>query len=161
MDKKKEFVSLYEYIQLRLLGFYQSLNLSTNKNRILVENFLRQVDFDLWEFLVFQFAFKYSKRSRFRIPPLCHIIGEKALKRWKERTSEQIFMVNRFVQDIGLYKPSKREDKINGVSESYLDEQRNKFFSTPRGFIHCQSYGTLFDNEKCKECKYNYICKGQ
>lgn len=157
MEKKEEFVILYEYIQSKLLNNPLFRLRPSKRNDLLIDNFMKSIDFDLWNYLVFQFAFKNSSYSRFKVLPIIHIIGNNALKRWKQRTSNQQFMVDKFVYTLKLVNPLKSSN--NCLSEDYLDKQRKKYFSSSRGFIHCMSYGSLYDEKKCLECSYNYICR--
>lgn len=160
MSLEEKFIELYEYIQGRVLN-NPSFRLKINKRQEpTLSSFLDKIEsssIDLWEYLLFQFSFKVITGTRFPVIPLNHIIGKNALKRWDERTIEQQYMTSKFVQSYKLRSPIN--DESIKISERYFDEQRQKDFSSPRGYIRCLSFGSLFNEIKCKSCKYFYVCK--
>lgn len=160
MSLEEKFVELYEYIQGSVLN-NPSFRLKINKKqKSTLSIFLSRVEdssIDLWEYLLFQFSFKVITGTKFPVIPLNYIIGKNALKRWNERTTEQQYMTSKFVQSYKLRSPIK--DESTKISERYFDEQRQKDFSSPRGYIRCLSFGGLFNEMKCKSCRYFYVCK--
>lgn len=157
MSRIEEFIEIYEYIQSRLLSRPNfELNLKRSV-RSKLEKFLEDNNFPIWEYLTFQFAIEENRDSRFKTIPYNHIVGKNALKRWQEKSKGYSFLVLRFLMSKDLNNPLKEKEVF--LSDRYLKEQREKYFNSPRGYLHCQSFERLlYDEDACKDCRYNYFC---
>lgn len=156
-----EFCEIYEYLVARLNNNPGYELKRTDKNIGLIDKFfknsqIKTVD-EIWKYLSFQIVLSDRKNSRICYINLPRIISLNSIKRWNERSSEEIFMVSRILRQRGLQNPIKER---RGFSEEYLDFLRHKYWNSPRGFILCEEYeGGLYDEIKCKECRYNKACK--
>lgn len=157
MSQFNDFVEIYEYFQSRLLSNPQyELKADARKK---IQKFLEQNEIsDEWNYLAFQFCFKANSKSRFGVIPTNHIIGKTALKRYSQRTRQQVFMVSKFLMKFQLQDPRKKVEC--SLSDRYLDQVRNRNKNTPRGFVECSLFGKLlYDEVKCQDCQYNYMCR--
>ena len=102
----------------------------------------------LIDFIVFQFAYYDGMKTRFDRIYLNWIFGEKAFKRWQERTEQQIYFSNIFKAKIGV-----KEVVVPISIKEYKDLERNRFNDMSRQFIHCDDL-ILFEekNDTCIIC---------
>jgi hypothetical protein len=94
-------------------------------------------------------------RTRFDRIYVNWIFGKKALKRWNERTEEQIYYANRFKLILGI---QKKLEKLSSVE--YMNQERNRFNNNSRQLIHCNEL-SLFDDKSavCINCVFFISCK--
>lgn len=158
MSRFEEFVDLIEMFYARIFNYptYQLSSLQKRK----VRDFVEENDgFDSFEYLAFIFSYRATHNRSGKVFPLNHIIGENALKRFRTRTKEQSYMTSVFLQKRGI---QDIRPKPFLLSQEYLDEERQKYFDTPQGFLNCYSFrGLLYNEEKCKECRFNKTCKNE
>jgi len=109
----------------------------------------------LYDFIVFQFSHYDGQRSRFDRIHINWILGAKALKRYKERTEEQVYYANQFKQKIGV-----RKDFVKLSAKKYLEKERKRFDTEARQIIHCRDLA-LFSDESalCHDCLFHLSCK--
>lgn len=159
MLPEEEFIEIYEYIQGSLISNPGYSLLKKRDNAKKVKSFLdKHTDLTLpmYNFITFIFVLRTSKYNRYKIIPFNQFTSENAYKAYKERDSQQIYFTSKFQMDHNLSNPIKQSCVL---SEVYLDEQRQKYFGTPRGYIICSSFnGILYNRGKCMRCKFNYIC---
>lgn len=161
MSKEEEFIELYEYIQGRLIsspGFECSKRRDNlKKTRSFLEKH-HSLTSDLYGFISFIFFLRTSAKNRYIVIPFVQFISENAYKRYQSRSQQDDYFTSRFLYEREIGNPTaEKEEKL---PIEYLDSKRAKYFNTPRGYIECESFnGVLFDEMKCKECKYNYLCK--
>lgn len=158
----EEFCEIFEYLKQRIEcnPFYEVKRVKKNRDAIL--RFFKNSNInsieEIWDFLLFQLVLSDNKYSNTHSLTLFKCISINAIKRWKERTSEQMFVLSKLQRERGLRNPLAKQN--SSFSEEYLDFLRNKFFNTPRGFILCGEYeGALYNDEKCKNCNYKIACK--
>ena len=94
---------------------------------------------------------KIRQRGHGGIVNSLNLFSKKKLIEWTEDT--------RVVKQLGYAKNEFLSPIV--IEESYFEEQRQKYFNTIRGFLHCDSFGNLYDttSECCKKCKYIDKCK--
>lgn len=158
----KEFVEIYEYLMIHFNSNPVFSLKKTKQNYAMIENFLNtsniQTPSQLWRYLLFQFVLNESRRSNKYSAMISNCVSKNALKRWEERTEEQIFLMAKFQREKGLSNPLAREEY--SYSEEFKDMTRKKYWNTPRGYILCNEYdGALYDRVKCFRCKYKEACK--
>lgn len=156
MSRVKDFVTLYEFFQTRIR--FREYHVTESEERKIYK-FVNDNDIkDPWDYLSFIFSFKCSTMKDKRMIPFNNIIGTKALERYRNRNKNSIFQTTRFLVLRGIENPLKKE-KV--VSEEYWDNIRKRNMNTPEGHIECISKYecAIFDEEKCKQCKYKGNCK--
>ena len=117
-----KFCEIYEYLVARLNNNPGYELKRTDKNIGLIDKFfknsqIKTVD-EIWKYLSFQIVLSDRKNSRICYINLPRIISLNSIKRWNERSSEEIFMVSRILRQRGLQNPIKER---RGFSEEYLD----------------------------------------
>lgn len=132
------------------------------KDKKVIDTFLEKADsqgIDVSDYLMFQFSYRqyFGKTTKsYTIRPK-DVVGAKAFKLWQERKKKQEYMSS---ESTKFFKPDDLGiDKVLTIDSQYLDGQRQKDFSTARGFLRCQSYGGLYDSLKCQGCSYANICE--
>lgn len=156
-----EFCDIYEYLIARLNNSpgYELKRSQKNINLInkfMINSKINTTD-EIWKYLSFQIVLSDRKNSGIFYITLAKCLCLNSIKQWNERTSEKMFMVSRILRQRGLRNPLESQSRF---SEEYLDFLRHKFWNTPRGYILCNEYeGALYNEIKCKECKYNKACK--
>lgn len=160
MTRKEEFKLIYSYLQGKLSSNPAYEFRPKRKDREKLDEFLSNDKVgNLWEYLTFQFNRQMFVLTLSNLPivPLMNVIGKTAIDRWRKRTKRDIYFTSKFVMENELFNPIESEE---GISESYLDEQRKLYFDSPEGYILCDSFdGYLLDEEKCKGCRYILLCK--
>jgi len=110
----------------------------------------------LMDFMIFQFTYYDGMKTRFDRIYLNWIFGDKAFKRWNNRTEQQIYFSNIFKSKLGI------KECITPVSiKDYKNLERSRFISMGRQFIHCDEL-FLFkeNNDICLICDmYNNCLK--
>jgi len=108
----------------------------------------------LYNYTVFQFAYYSNKRMRFDRVYLNWIYGEKALKRWMNKTEAQVFYADKYKVNIGVRKP---QDSLS--AHEYRDAERWRFKDINRQLIHCDET-SLFEvkSDVCRACPMYKTC---
>lgn len=109
----------------------------------------------LYNFTVFQFAHYSSQKKRHERLYINWIYGDKALKRWNERTEQQSYYAGRFAAKIGLRRQLEKMD-----ATEYMNTERSRFEEASRQLIHCHEL-TLFNDRSavCRNCSFYISCK--
>lgn len=156
--QEAEFLEVYEYIQGKISGnpgFQYNKPIEAKKK---IRIFLQEnpTVTDIFDFITFISVLRTSKYNRYTIIPFSQYTSKNAAKLYKEKTPQQDYFIRKFQFRFELRNPLLKQV---GLSTVYLDSQRKRYFDTPKGFLKCSSYeGFLYDTEKCKGCRYTYIC---
>lgn len=128
-------------------------------------------------FLIDYFKFQFSHYSGINTSygknaiMLHWIIGEKAIKRWKDRDVRKKWIVRVKLKNevelklVETFNKIKRQDRakqgifINLQKHEEID--KNRFFNQDKGFDYCLVTTTLFNplSELCLSCNMNKHCK--
>lgn len=159
MSPGEEFVEVYEYIQGKINsspGYECSKRrTATSKAKVFLE-LHHSLTAEIFDFISFIFVLRTSEMNRYTFLPFGQFVSKNAYNLYKERTEQQCYFLRKFQLERELRNPIQ---EIPSLSSVYLDSQREKYFDSPRGYILCESFeGKLYDEVKCKECRYNYIC---
>lgn len=181
-------VDLYKYHIIQISG-NKAYRFTNNDSRYkLIINFAEKfkkiynstfISEDLMrQFIEYQFNYwyrvdsKYGKGTGIQIE---WIIGNKALKRWTDRTEKQIkktdFIIRKNLKadvvfhDVEYDKTRKENSRLLkeiAVGISDVEERDKKLFlNTSKGFANCQMSTTLYNHKsvQCANCKYSESCK--
>lgn len=161
MSKEEEFVGTYEYTQGVLNG---NFGYEYGKKREALKKaaaFLSEnpsITEEIFDFITFICVLRTSRYNRYTVIPFNQFTSKNAVKLYRERSSQHDYFIRKFQMSNHLRDPYLKKVSL---SEEFLERQRRKYFNSPRGFLLCQEYGGyLWDEVKCKNCRYNYICKG-
>lgn len=158
MDNVSKFIDCYEMVMGTLIS-YPNYECRKMVARRWVEDFFLKypaIQFSMFEFITFVAFKRIESIRKYGVVPLNHFTSDKAVKTYQERSKKLDYRFSEFQSQWRFQNPT---DQRFVLSEEYKDRQRNKFFNTPEGFLFCEEYdGLLFHKEKCKPCKYNYIC---
>jgi hypothetical protein len=155
-------VSIFSFFSQKITG-----QESIVEDRLL-ENFLKILslkydpqtlgDWFAWNYVAFQFAFWYDKKTRLngKIPPNW-VFGTKALERWTQRERNWSYFTNLFLSKLEIVSPVEYFGKdMVGVFE----QERKRFLNSEIGFLHCQA-SSVFSKKSpsCIICKYKKDCQ--
>lgn len=156
MSRLDEYISLIEMFYARI--FNRPTYSLSSLQKVKVRDFIdKNPTLDSFDYLSFIFSYRATHNRTGKVFPLNHIIGENALKRFRTRTKEQVYMTSVFLQKRGIQDTRKKNPTL---SQEYLDEQRRMYFNTVQGFLNCYSFGgLLFKDEECKKCQFYSTCK--
>ena len=154
----EELKDIFNSVYLPLTGeeyYFSNKNVEKGLN-----NFLKHIPEGagedwLYTFTVFQFSHYSMMKTRFDRIYLNWIYGEKALKRWIDRTEAQMYYMQVFKVKYGIHRSFSELP-----SGDYKDRERIRFGDTNRQFLHCDLLALfLIDNTFCKNCTMYSICK--
>lgn len=148
--------SVFNDVYVRVYGDeYRFGNSKVEKS---LDKFLSLIDFVfdenwVYEFVVFQFEHYRGIKSKFDRVYVNWVFGETALKRFKERTEEQIYYADKYRRDLGIVTT-----KFSVLSlVDYEEKERRRFDDMDRQFLHCHE-NDLFDIGTCQFCQLYNIC---
>lgn len=149
----------------QILNFIEVVNKFTNSTS-LGKDYLK-------DYMEYQFNFWYKiertldKNKELQIS---WVIGNKAFKRWTDRTEKQKKATSYFIRkglktDIKIAKVfdehhSEYVKLLNDINFSEENE-KERFLNTTKGFINCQISTTLFNHKSknCSVCRSSLDCK--
>lgn len=157
----EEFVEIFEYLMQKVYSPYYHVKMTSRNVNAIIRFFenskIDSVD-EIWKYLLFQLVLSMNRYSNRYSVTLLKCISINAIKRWNERTEEKMFLVSKFQRVRRLENPL--QNKVHLYSERYLNEQRKKYWNTPRGFIHCGEFnGILYHKIRCFGCRYKESCE--
>jgi len=161
---KKKVEKLYEKF-FRLTSKKQDFIFqSSSKEKKMIENFLAKLDETaneewLFDFLLFGFSRYADLETRYGkgLVQLSWVIGQKAIDTFKKRTEEQLYYTQKFKEEYGINKEVKKEKPFN---ESFLNREKQRFYNTERGLLHCKEMlFTPNESNSCLNCKFKEECK--
>lgn len=154
----QDFKVIYEYLMTRIYN-NPNYDLKLN-NRIitLLKSFFKKTCIKtsdgIWQYMLFTIVLNDNKYSNQKALTLNNCISASKIKKWNERTSQQLYLVAKFQKQRGYRNPLKQ---IVDISEEFYDDIRCKDMNTSKGYIRCQEYD-LFDNLKCLDCRFFDVC---
>lgn len=160
---KQKLLDIFIYVKSSFYGNSFSKKKLTASEDTLLDNFLEKTKgWDIntyWNFILFSFERRSKQRTLYNIN-LSWIFGDKALKCWKSRDDFWDYYVNKFKVKYRLINPYNNDCYI--ITDNYREEQRLKYFNSPKGYLYCRSFGgVLFDGlcETCSICEYKNVCE--
>lgn len=164
---------LFDYFHNKVYRSHLDLNLSSELNRKMVDNFAKLVGSQLnlpnvgVSFLVdyFAFQFKYwSDKTTQRKLTLNWVIGPKAFQRWWQRNPDGAYYVRRFVQEHGLDLDALRRELAPVPPEEVLnsaEELEKVRFQDEARLYHCTQTTTGYYHRSmtCLGCSMRQPCK--
>jgi tRNA uridine 5-carbamoylmethylation protein Kti12 len=166
-----ETVKYYEIIYGHSSG-YREYEFNIKKNRKFFENLLKRLykkygaslgDQLIWDYLTFQVMVYSDLKTKFGKGkfPVSVIVGEKAIKRWDNKSDGWLHECNLFRKKLGIIRPVKEINTLKSIShKKYKERERKRFYNTDRGLLHCFEL-KLFENfsKECINCKNRGDCK--
>jgi len=164
---------LYDYFFNKVYRSHVDLNLTSELNRKMIDNFAKVVGAQLnlpnvgINYLVeyFTFQFKYwSDKTTARRLTLNWVIGRKALRRWRDHHPEVRYYVRRFVKEHGLDLDALRRELAPEPEPTVLsaaEEVEKVRFAGPARLYHCTQTTTLYHHRSltCLGCDQRVACK--
>lgn len=163
----EQFYEIYEYLQGVFLSSPSYCVKRSKRRDLMISSFLKKNKIEdigaLWGYLVFCFVVFESKKSRFSVLPINNITSKNAKNQYDSRSQEMDFTVESIKIKKGLRNPLRKESEKHVFAKEYLEKQRQKFFNTPRGFIHCSDFGieNIYERGTCITCKYKKECESK
>lgn len=161
----KSALILFEYLYGKCIGDNHYEYEPTARSLKIIDNFVNKLPISCGEDWLFNFmCFGFSKfvnlstRAGKNKVYLGWIIGLKALKKYREASEEELYYSEKFQMEyLILNILTKNISPVNSLS--YKNRERNRFFGTDRGFIHCKE-NELFEhkNKYCIGCKFRKYC---
>ena len=149
----KDLLRIYNYIAKILIGD-KIYNLSP-RGKAILRNFLRLTRGRDEEYYRLYTAYNIHVRGQYNLE--CSpstIYSEKSLDSFLSNDAS-IYYARKVLYDNNI----DISQKFESLSILFCKDIRKKYFNTLRGFLLCQSYGNLYDEEICKKCKYINQCK--
>lgn len=119
----------------------------------------------MFDYFSFQLNYWVNMDTRFgKKIPLTWFIGKKAISRWFENTedNQDLFFAHRTAEQLGLrYRPSEPPRRKASELRAYEETEKNRYFNSNKGFVHCLSETSLFNHnsKSCKKCDFQKDCK--
>jgi len=115
----------------------------------------------LFNYFCFQFHRYTDKKTRFGqgVIYLNWVIGQKAILKFKEASSEELYYMEQFKSSFNLVNILLKPQSIEN-GKDYKDRERRRFYNTTRGLLHCKE-NSLYSqkNKNCITCKNKTDCK--
>jgi hypothetical protein len=146
--------------EIYLLTYSSEYSFTNKKVVRALELFVKKIpvgagDDWLYNFTIFQFAHYSTQKKRFDRVYINWIYGDKALKRWADRTEQQSYYARKFATSIGFRRDFSKID-----ASEYKNFERARFEDASRQLIHCNEL-SLFNSKSaiCINCSFYLSCK--
>lgn len=158
--------TIYQYLYEKAVGKQFSNFRYSERDQTMIDKFVSKLNYSigddwLWNYFCYQFQRYVDLKTRLGkgIVPLSWVIGEKALKRYREATEEELFYINEFKIRYNVKSPLFEPETVK-FSDNYRNNERKRFTDLNRRLIHCRE-NELFDskNKVCFSCKNKEYCK--
>lgn len=162
MLKVDDVINVYERLYRQVYNQPDFVFNFTVQRRKVLNKFLTIVPFTAgqnWikEYLLFQF-YRYStqKKTYSSIKNIAWVFGDKAYQCWSARTPEELYYCQLFKYKFNI----KLYDHITLTNSGVYDNmERNRFFNSLRGYLHCKNLGLNYQiNGTCLLCKFKNWC---
>ena len=169
----------YEYFYSRMSGFLNFDFTPTEKDKKIVENFLKLLQkegYDLnglgedffWKYFCFSFNYWFGKNTRNGLnkPMFSWIIGPENYKRWINKSEDYKYWYEnnllRFcdIKNSDIFTKNIIEmDQIASIE--YMEREKERFYNEDKGIMNCLAFTNLYDinSNLCLGCINNISCK--
>lgn len=166
MITKEQVIKLYEHLYQNVSGAGYFTYKPKERETKMIENFVSKLPESygenwLYSFMTYQFSKYHDQKTRFGTGKVMigWVIGEKALESFRSASEEQLFYSEVFRANYKIENILKPTPKVV-FSDKYKNAERNRFFNTDRGLIHCKEMGLEWGKNKyCMTCKNSEYCK--
>ena len=114
----------------------------------------------LFGYFCYQFSRYIDLKTRFGkgVVMLGWIIGDKALKKYRDASDEEKYWGDQFKTRFNIHNPLIEKQPIE--YKEYKDKERRRFYNSVRGLLHCKENDLYNDkNRHCIFCKNLKDCK--
>lgn len=163
---KDKVIILYEYFYRQVSGNLKYKFKPKDQDHRMIDKYLTNLTDShgneyLYEYFCYQFSRYADLETRFGKGKvmLSWIIGEAALKKWREASPEERYWGDQLKLTYHLTNPFPTKIEPLNISQN-KERERRRFYSTDRGLIHCTE-NNLWDakSKYCIFCKYKNYCK--
>ena len=132
----------------------RNLKILSRFQKMIPENNSRFV----WEYSVYAFSCYWDKKLE-PFKALNTIYGKGMQKRYSNRTSQQLYHVQRLKESYSLKNPLEDKYRLT-LTEDYLEKWRKRNWNTIQGYINCNDFGGLYSEESvyCRNCRFKKKC---
>lgn len=136
------------------------------REKKMVESFVKKLNVSqgsdwLFNYFCYQFQRYADKKTRFGkgIVMLGWVIGDKALKRYREASDEEKYWGEKFRLDNNTSNPLINRTPVD--TRSYKQREKKRFYNQLRGLIHCKENDLKYDQKDkvCVFCKNKKECE--
>lgn len=162
-NMKKDAIKLFEYFNKKQYNNPRYFLDRSERNLKIIDNFLKifgeRTKYDLYDFVCFQFSRLHDQEIKLSCIQLNWVFGKKALSYYNKRNEQQIYFMRLFKMKFKIKNILDKSAKI--YYGEYYKKERERFFNTNRGYIHCQEMGILYSHKspECFRCKFKKYCK--
>ena len=165
---KEKTMRLYEYLyRITSSNKYFKFN-PKGRDAVILNNFIEKLTEShgedwLFNYLVYQFSRYYDLDTFVGKGKVMAgwVFGEKALKKFREASSEELFYSDKFKEEMKIKNILFESESISVEVDEYKHKERMRFHSTDAGLIHCKTMGDLYNpkHKDCMFCKFKEWCK--
>jgi hypothetical protein len=149
---------IYNDIHLKVYGFeYHFTNKKVERDLdIFISKLDPSLDEDfLWNYTIFQFSYYNEMKTRFNRIYLNWIYGDKAIKRWVNKTEAQVYYADQFALKFNI---SKEIEPV--IIKDWSSLERKRFSEDiNRQLLHCIDNGLYTKDDLCISCDNFITCK--
>jgi len=135
----------------------------TPTEKKMIENFIAKLPKEtsedwLFDFLTFGFSRYSDLNTRYGkgLIQLSWVIGQKAIDAYNKRNEGQIYYTQKFKAENKIQKEVKKAKPFN---ESFLNREKQRFYNTERGLLHCKEMLFISNqSNSCLNCKFKEEC---